>query len=268
MIVVTGRMAQSVRRAIEPAALDDPVICYQGAVVTDGEWNWLRHEPIPFELARETIAAVLAEGYPPNVYVDDELYVESETDAARNYANFQSIEFHIVGDLLDWLTKPPTKLVCVGDPAELDGVEVRMRERFAGRLHVSKSLPFFLEFAAEGVTKGSGLDFLAARMGFTKEQTIAFGDGENDVELLEWAGYGIAVENAHDAGEGGRRLGLPLGGRGGRGAGARSASRLEGVIDLRAARNDPDAYRAALARKGAARVASTSCSPPTGSGSS
>ena len=48
------------------------------------------------------------------------------------------------------------------------------------------------------MTKGSGLDFLAARMGFTKEQTIAFGDGENDVELLEWAGYGIAVENAHD----------------------------------------------------------------------
>jgi len=198
VIVVTGRMAQSIRRAIEPAALHDPVICYQGAVVTDGEWRWLRHEPIPFELARETIAAVLAEGYPPNVYVDDELYVESATDAARNYAGFQGIEFHVVGDLLGWVTKSPTKLVCVGDPAELDGVEARMHEQFAGRLHISKSLPFFLEFAAAGVTKGSGLDFLAARMGFTKEQTIAFGDGENDIELLEWAGYGVAVENAHD----------------------------------------------------------------------
>jgi Cof subfamily protein (haloacid dehalogenase superfamily) len=198
VIVVTGRMAQSVRRAIEPAALHDPVICYQGAVVADGDWNWLRHEPIPFELAREAIAAVLAEGYPPNVYVDDELYVESETDAARNYAGFQSIEFHVVGDLIGWLTKPPTKLVCVGEPEELDGVEARMRQRFAGRLHISKSLPFFLEFAAAGVTKGSGLDFLSERMGFTKEQTIAFGDGENDVELLKWAGFGIAVDNAHD----------------------------------------------------------------------
>jgi Cof subfamily protein (haloacid dehalogenase superfamily) len=198
VIVVTGRMAQSVRRAIEPAGLHDPVICYQGAVVTDGEWRWLRHEPIPLELAREAIAAVLAEGYPPNTYVDDELYVESETDAARNYAGFQGIQFHVVGDLLGWITEPPTKLVCVGDPAELEAVEVRMREQFAGRLHISKSLPFFLEFAQAGVTKGSGLDFLAARMGFTREQTIAFGDGENDVELLEWAGYGVAVENAHD----------------------------------------------------------------------
>ncbi len=198
VIVVTGRMAQSVRRAIEPAELHDPVICYQGAVVTDGEWRWLRHEPIPLELAREAIAAVLEEGYPPNVYVDDELYVESETDAARNYAGFQHIEFHVVGDLLAWLQAPPTKLVCVGEPSDLDGVEVRMRERFGGRLHISKSLPFFLEFAREGVTKGSGLDFLASQLGFTKQQTIAFGDGENDVELVEWAGYGIAVDNAHD----------------------------------------------------------------------
>ena len=59
-------------------------------------------------------------------------------------------------------------------------------------------LPYFLELASAGVTKGSGLDFLAGRLGFTPEQTIAFGDGENDVELMEWAGYCVAVENAHE----------------------------------------------------------------------
>ncbi len=48
------------------------------------------------------------------------------------------------------------------------------------------------------MTKGTGLDFLAAHLGFTREQTIAFGDGENDVELVEWPAYGIAVENAHE----------------------------------------------------------------------
>jgi hydroxymethylpyrimidine pyrophosphatase-like HAD family hydrolase len=64
-------------------------------------------------------------------------------------------------------------------------------------MYISKSLPYFLEFAAAGVTKGAGLDFLSEHMGFTAARTIAFGDGENDVELVEWAGYGIAVENAH-----------------------------------------------------------------------
>jgi Cof subfamily protein (haloacid dehalogenase superfamily) len=198
VIVVTGRMVQSVRRFLEPAALDEPVICYQGAVVADVDGKWLRHEPIPLELAREVIRLVEGEGLGLNVYVDDELYVSKVTQGSREYAGFQDLEIHEVGNLLAWLEAPPTKLVCVGDPAELDGVEVRMKAHFGDRLYISKSLPYFLEFAAAGVTKGAGLDFLAAHMRFTREQTIAFGDGENDVELVQWAAFGIAVENAHD----------------------------------------------------------------------
>jgi Cof subfamily protein (haloacid dehalogenase superfamily) len=198
VIVVTGRMVQSVRRALEPAALHDPVICYQGAVVVDGDGTWLLHEPIPFQLAREALVFAAGEGYSPNVYVGDELYVSSVTPEARNYAEFQHLPIHPVGDLLGWLAEPPTKLVLVGDPEALDAVEARAKAAFEGRLYISKSLPYFLEFAADGVTKGAGLDFLAAHMGFTREETVAFGDGENDVELVEWAGYGIAVENAHE----------------------------------------------------------------------
>ena len=198
MIVVTGRMVQSVRRALEPAGLHDPGICYQGAVVVDGDGTWLRHEPIRFELAREALVFAAGEGYSPNVYVDDELYVSSVTPEARNYAEFQHLPIHPVGDLLGWLAEPPTKLVLVGEPEALDAVEARAKAAFEGRLYISKSLPYFLEFAADGVTKGAGLDFLASHMGFTRDETIAFGDGENDVELVEWAGYGIAVENAHE----------------------------------------------------------------------
>jgi Cof subfamily protein (haloacid dehalogenase superfamily) len=198
VILVTGRMFRSVRPYAEGAGIDDPVVCYQGAVVADPvSGQFLRHEPIPVELAREAIAAVEAEGYPLNCYVDDELYVAEHTAASDAYASFQNLEVHEVGDLLDWLAEPPTKLVAVGDPVELDALEARMRERFGRRMFISKSLPYFLEFAHASVTKGSGLAFVADRVGFTAAETVAFGDGENDVELLEWAGYGVAVENAH-----------------------------------------------------------------------
>ena len=180
------------------AGIHDPLVCYQGAVVADPDTGeFLRHVPIPLELARETIAAVEAEGFPLNVYVDDELYVVRETAESEAYARFQKLAVHPVGDLLAWLDKPPTKLVSVGDPLELDDLEVRMKERFDGRLYISKSLPHFLEFAHPDVTKGSGLEFLAGLLGFTRAETVAFGDGENDVELLEWAGYAVAVANAH-----------------------------------------------------------------------
>jgi Cof subfamily protein (haloacid dehalogenase superfamily) len=191
-------MVQSLRRVLEPAALGEPIVCYQGAVVAEADGQVLLHVPIELELAREAIAAVLEAGFPPNVYVDDELYVERVTPESGRYANFQEIEIHEVGDLRAWLEVPPTKLVCIGDPDALDGLAARLKGRFEGRLWISKSLPYFLEFATEGVSKASGLAFLAQRLGFTPAQTIAFGDGENDVELLEWAGYGVAVANAHE----------------------------------------------------------------------
>jgi Cof subfamily protein (haloacid dehalogenase superfamily) len=198
VLLVTGRMFQSVRRYALAAGITDPVVCYQGAVVADpvtGEF--LRHVPMPEPEAREVIMAVEQLGYTILVYVDDELYVSHETPESYAYAGFQHLTVHAVGDLQAWLPKAPTKLVCVGDPQELDGVEVEMKARFGGRLYISKSLPHFLEFANPGVNKGSGLDFAAERIGFSRDRSVAFGDGENDVELLEWASYAVAVANAH-----------------------------------------------------------------------
>ena len=166
--------------------------------MVDAGGVWLLHVTIDVELAREAIAALEAEGFNPNIYVDDELYVGRETPGSREYASYNRLELHVVGDILEWLKEPPTKLVCVGVPKELDAVETQAKEHFGTRMYISKSLPHFLEFAAPGVTKGAGLDFLAHRLGFTRAETVAFGDGENDVELVEWAGYGVAVENAHE----------------------------------------------------------------------
>jgi Cof subfamily protein (haloacid dehalogenase superfamily) len=190
-------------RAARPYALDagieDPIVCYQGAVVAEPvSGRWLRHVPIPLELARETIAALNEEGFGLNCYVDDELYVAEITPEAKKYADFQGLTLHRVGDLLLWLDKPPTKLVVIDEPEVLNGLKQRMIERFGGRLYISTSLPYFLEFAAPEVTKAAGLEFVAEHVGFARERTVAFGDGENDIELVEWAGYGVAVGNAQD----------------------------------------------------------------------
>jgi Cof subfamily protein (haloacid dehalogenase superfamily) len=199
VILVTGRMFRSIRPYALEAGLDDPVVCYQGAVVAEPKsGRWLRHVPIALELAREAIRAVHDEGFGLNCYVDDELYVAEVTAAARRYAEFQHLDLHSVGNLLAWLARPPTKLVVIDEPEVLDGLEERLKARFDGRLYISKSLPYFLELASPDVTKASGLDFLAPRIGFSRERTVAFGDGENDVELLEWAGYAVAVANAHE----------------------------------------------------------------------
>ena len=197
VVIVTGRMFRSVRPYCELAGLDDLVVCYQGAVVADPvSGRFLRHVTIPLELARETIAAIEQDGFSLNCYVGDNLYVSTMTPEAQSYAEHQQIPIDTVGDLLGWLDKAPTKLVVIGDPEALDGLGERLRERFAGRLYISKSLPFFLEVANPEVSKGAGLGFVADALGFTAAETVAFGDGENDIELLDWAGYAVAVANA------------------------------------------------------------------------
>jgi Cof subfamily protein (haloacid dehalogenase superfamily) len=198
VIVVTGRMYRSIAPYLKEAGLEDPVVCYQGAVVAEADGTFLRHVPIPLDVAREAIDAVTAEGVHLNAYVDDDLYVAEVTREARAYADFQHIPLHPVGDLRTWLSQPPTKLVAVDERTRIDELEQRLKPRFAGRLYVSKSLPEFLEFASPDVNKASGLAFLADRLGFSREGTVALGDGENDVELVQWAGFGVAVANAHE----------------------------------------------------------------------
>jgi hypothetical protein len=195
-------MFASARPYALEAGLDGPVVCYQGALISDAtSGETLRHQPIPYELAREAISTIAAEGYSPNVYVGDVMYVTEHTEYTRRYGKFQHVKVETVGDLLLFLERtreePPTKLVLVADPDELQPVEDRLRAHFAGRMFVARSLPHFLEFAAEGVTKGSGLTFVTERIGVALQHTVAFGDGENDIELLEAAGYGIAVGAAH-----------------------------------------------------------------------
>ena len=199
VVVVTGRMFRAVRPYLAQAQLDDLVVCYQGAVVADpGTGEFLLHVPVPLAEAREAIEAVLEAGFHLNCYVDDQLYVAEVTPEARRYADFQHLEIHAVGDLRAWLDRDPTKLVAVGDPLALDALEAELKPRFDGRLFISKSLPYFLEFAHPGVNKGSGLAFVADRERFGPEETVACGDGENDRELLDWAGFGVAVANAHE----------------------------------------------------------------------
>ncbi len=191
-------MFRSVRPYALEAGLDTPVVCYQGAVVADPvSGEFLRHVPMPLEEARETIALVERLGYTILCYVDDELYVARETPESEAYAGFQHLPVHVVGELDGWLEQAPTKLVTVADPVELDALKTQMKEHFGDRLYISKSLPQFLEFASPAVTKAAGLAFVADRLGFARARTVGFGDGENDIELVDWAGYGVAVANAH-----------------------------------------------------------------------
>ena len=199
-VIATGRMFRSARPYALELGLTAPLICYQGALVADPRSEeWLMHNPMPVPVAREVIEAVRAEGEHLNVYVHDELYVAEVNQYALEYARHSRLEPHAVGDLVNWLVEPTTKIVVVGEPHRLDDLQIRLRSRFGARLFIAKSLPQFLEVAQPDVSKGSGLRWVCDRLDLDLRRVIAFGDGANDVELLQEAGTGVAVEDADPA---------------------------------------------------------------------
>jgi 5-amino-6-(5-phospho-D-ribitylamino)uracil phosphatase len=190
-------MFRSVLPYLEAASITEPAVCYQGAAVVDPvSGTFLVHEPIELELARDVIGALAAIGQSPNVYVDDELYVAEHTEYSRAYADFQHLSVTEVGDLQAWLPAPPTKIVTVAKPEQIPEIKEYLAAKFGERLFLTRSLPFLLEISNPKTSKGTGLTYVADRLGLDLERIVAFGDGENDIELLEAAGFGIAIEGA------------------------------------------------------------------------
>jgi hypothetical protein len=198
VIVATGRMFRSVRRYLEQAGIDDAVICYQGAAVVDpADGGFLLHEPIELDIARAAITVLVEAGHPPNCYVDDRMFVAHHTEYSRRYADFQQLQVTEVGDLVEWLDSPPTKLVAVADPQDVPALRATLAEQFVGSLFLTTSLPHLLEVGNPAASKGTGLEFVANLLGLDAGRMVSFGDGENDIELIERAGFGIAVGEAN-----------------------------------------------------------------------
>jgi hydroxymethylpyrimidine pyrophosphatase-like HAD family hydrolase len=86
--------------------------------------------------------------------------------------------------------------VIVAPRQSLEAILPEVRSRWKGRLNAATSMPTYLEFTSIESDKAQALAFLCERMGITQAQSVAVGDGRNDVTMIAWAGLGVAVEGS------------------------------------------------------------------------
>ena len=91
-----------------------------------------------------------------------------------------------------------TKFLIPGEPQLLVDLEAKMKEVLSNRMEIFRSAPFFLELTPKGIDKAKSLQRLLVHLGMKREDLMAFGDGFNDLSMLEYAGMGIAMGNAVD----------------------------------------------------------------------
>jgi Cof subfamily protein (haloacid dehalogenase superfamily) len=198
-VVCTGRMFQSTRKvAARLGVVDGPVVCYQGALVADlGSGEWLRHVPLSPAIARAVVLEIRALGRHVNAYIDDGLYVEELDDWARAYSRLADVEIAVVADLAaEVAARRPTKLLVTTDAADADVLQPRLQAKWGDALYIRRSQPGFIEIADPSISKSGSLQWLSDRLGLRRERAVACGDGMNDVDMLRWAGVGVAVAEA------------------------------------------------------------------------
>lgn len=198
-VICTGRMFRSARLVAARLGIHEgPVVCYQGALIKDlaGGEDW-RHVRMDGMVAAEVVRHVKAMDRHLNTYIDDLLYVERINDWARQYAEQVEVAINTVGDMaVEVERRPPTKLVLVTSAADVDEILPGLQERWRGRLYVTRSQAGYIEFTDASVSKSAALAWLCERLGVARGEVVALGDGMNDVDMLEWAGLGVAVEEA------------------------------------------------------------------------
>lgn len=200
VVLATGRMFRSALPYALELGLDTPLVTYQGAFVKFPEGGKvLYNRPVPFETAIDLLEMVTAAGYHTNIYLDDNLLVEKITKESRVYQEISGIEPVVAGNLVRYLRGvrgDPTKILIVSTSENIDKLWAELGGYFGERLYITKSKPIFLECMHPQSNKGRALKAVADYYGIIPRDIIAVGDSYNDLEMIRFAGLGVAVANA------------------------------------------------------------------------
>lgn len=202
--LATGRMFRSARYIARQLAIEGPIISYQGAMTGNARTGEiLRHVGLNHCAARHALD-IISEGQdspPPGqlqIYVDDEIYAVEINEWAVGYQRRMRAQIQIVDSLWQFADLSPTLILVVDEPPKTAARVALLKSSLEGAARVTHSLPSFCEIAHMKGGKVDALDALARSFGIDRSDVVAVGDGPGDVEMIEWAGFGVAIEDGHE----------------------------------------------------------------------
>ncbi len=197
LVLSTGRSFEALEPYKNDLNLNHPVICYNGARILGNSGNLIKDHSLPDDIARYIIDFARENGVHIQIYRNGKLYFEKRTLEADFYENYVNVKGKVV-NFEDLNLHGFTKIMYLGDHDYLDGLGTAIKKHFGKRLSVMFSDPMFLEFMDGGVSKGRALFEVADHLNIKIDNIMAFGDGQNDISMIETAGIGVAMDNATD----------------------------------------------------------------------
>jgi len=196
----TGKSYKSVATLIDILEIKMPMVFANGAMIQDPNGKVLYSKTLKNELMIEIIKVCNHFNADWMIFYEKEILVREINHNTRIISKYNEPDLIIINDKVEDLQKlnKPIKLMVIDNenPQNLLIVLDTLKEKMGDELNISFSLDTILEIMPAGVSKLSGVKFVADYSGIDKNQIIAFGDWDNDAEMLRYVGLGIAVENA------------------------------------------------------------------------
>jgi Cof subfamily protein (haloacid dehalogenase superfamily) len=199
LIVATGRHYGSAREHALKLGFDDsdPLICYGGSMVRRMNGETLMHRTLPRDLGIEAMEWASGRGLHARIFLDERVVSDRDiADLLNDLRHPERFNVTPVDSPAAWLRESdeqPTKLVVVDYPDNIPNWLDDARSAFEGRLFVTRSLPHYVEISGYTGTKSRALEFMCDHWKVDPARTIAFGDADNDVDMLAFAGHGVSV---------------------------------------------------------------------------
>jgi Cof subfamily protein (haloacid dehalogenase superfamily) len=205
--IATGRMYASALPYARQLGLDVPLITYNGALIKSSlSGETLLDRPIDGELAQQILELCRDRGWYIQSYVNDKLYVAEVNHYAKRYAELARVPVTALGDSFYTVKERPSKMLIMDSAETIAQIFTMVKAAFGDQLSIAISKPTFMEITDPVANKGHALAFLADKLGIKQDEIMALGDSGNDLDMIKYAGWGVAMGNANAAVKAAARL--------------------------------------------------------------
>lgn len=200
VILATGRPLAGVKRYLKNLDMlseNEYVVSFNGGLVQNcGTEEIISKTTLSFDDYRDLYELSTSLNCNIHALTDKEVLTPKHNEYTQIEADINEIP--IIESTLEELDPNTTivKVMFIDHKDVLDRVVQELPEYIKEKYTIVRSMPFFLEFLHKTVNKGFGVSIVADQLGISKDEIICMGDAENDLHMLEYAGLGVAMENA------------------------------------------------------------------------
>jgi Cof subfamily protein (haloacid dehalogenase superfamily) len=199
VVIATGQSLAVLQQICSSLPIEGPQIIENGAQIADIKTGKIYHEQLlPAEYVLPVLTVLREAGFHRVYHTTRRVYADTDTPRVRQWYSPPVPPVIEVDDVSSLYPQPCIKIVAVGEEDRLRAARPELMYIFREQLYITQSAFDLLEFLHPRISKEYGLRTIAHDLGIDRSEIVAIGDGHNDIGMIQFAGLGVAMGNAHN----------------------------------------------------------------------